>query len=201
MKFLLGKKQYMTQIFDEKGRVHAGTVVEISPLVVTQVKNEKKDGYSALQIGAFPKRKSQGKALAGHLKDLANFSTLREVHVGAEETLKRGDTIDISSFAEGDKIEVSGISKGKGFQGVIKRHGFHGGPRTHGNAHAERSPGSISGGLRSRVPKGMRMAGRMGSDRITIKNLSILKIDTEKNEMIIKGAIPGRRGTLIEIRG
>ena len=191
----------MTQICDEKGNVHAGTVVAVSPMTVTQIKSKKVDGYEAIQLGAFPKKKTQGKALAGHLKDLENFSELREVKMSAPESMKKGDKIEVTEFAEGDKIEISGISKGKGFQGVIKRHGFHGGPRSHGNAHAERSPGSISGGLRSHVPKGMRMAGRMGGDRITIKNLSILKIDAEKNEIIIKGAIPGRRGTLIEIRG
>lgn len=190
----------MTQIFDEKGRLSAGTVIKISPLVVTQIKTKEKDGYESLQVGAFPKKKSQGKALAGHLKDLENFSEICEVSIQGENTLKRGDKIELS-FSEGDKIEVSGISKGKGFQGVIKRHGFKGGPRTHGNAHHERAPGSISGGLRSHVPKGMRMAGRMGGDRITVKNLKVLKIDAENGEMIIKGAIPGRRGTLIEIRG
>ncbi|KKU75473.1 MAG: 50S ribosomal protein L3 [Candidatus Nomurabacteria bacterium GW2011_GWB1_47_6] len=110
-----------------------------------------------------------------------------------------GDAIDISTFSEGDKVTVSSISKGKGFQGVVKRHGFKGGPRSHGQKHSEREPGSIGGGLRTRVPKGMRMAGRMGSDRITQKNLEIVLVDKENNLMLVKGAIAGKRGTLVEI--
>ena len=114
-----------------------------------------------------------------------------------------GDKIEIDTFAAGDTVEVSGISKGKGFQGVVKRHGFKGGPRSHGQKHSEREPGSISGGTREggRVPKGMRMAGRTGSDRITVRNLKVVAVDKEKNEILIKGAIPGRRGTLVEIKG
>jgi large subunit ribosomal protein L3 len=200
MKFLLGKKKEMTQIFDEKGRVSAGTVVSISPLIVTQVKGEKTDGYFAVQLGGFPGKKAANKAMKGHLKELPNFSELIEVRLAAESTMQVGDEVTLANFTVGDKLEISGISKGKGFQGVIKRHGFAGGPRTHGNAHAEREPGSISGGLRSHVPKGMRMGGRMGSDRITVRNLKVLAIDTDKNEMIIKGAVPGRRGTLLEIK-
>jgi large subunit ribosomal protein L3 len=112
---------------------------------------------------------------------------------------KEGDIIDISTFAPGDTITVSSVSKGKGFQGVVKRHGFSGGPRTHGQKHSEREPGSIGGGLRTHVPKGMRMAGRMGSDRITQKNLKVVFVDKENNLMLIKGAIAGKRGTLVEI--
>ncbi|MDO8492581.1 MAG: 50S ribosomal protein L3 [bacterium] len=200
MKFILGKKKEMTQIFDEKGAVYAGTVVVVSPLTVTQVKTKEIDGYEAVQFGGFVAKKAQGKAMGGHLKDLESLSKIIEVRLEAPSEMKRGDKVEIGVFAEGDIVEVSGISKGKGFQGVVKRHGFHGGPRSHGNAHAEHSPGSISGGLRTHVPKGMRMAGRMGTDRITIKNLSILKIFPETNEMIISGALPGRRGTLLEIR-
>jgi large subunit ribosomal protein L3 len=113
--------------------------------------------------------------------------------------MKVGDVIDVSSFAAGDKLQVSGTSKGKGFQGVVKRHGFAGGPRTHGQKHSEREPGSIGGGLRTHVPKGMRMAGRMGSDRITQKNLKVVLVDLENNLLLIKGAIPGVRGSLVEI--
>ena len=120
--------------------------------------------------------------------------------VDNKSELKKGDIVDASSFAEGDKVEVSGISKGKGFQGVVKRHGFHGGPRTHGQKHSEREPGSIGAGGVQRVFKGKRMAGRMGGDRITVKNLKILKIDKDNNEMLVSGAIPGRRGTLLEIK-
>jgi large subunit ribosomal protein L3 len=200
MKFILGKKQNMTQVFDDKGRVRAGTVVSVTPMVVTQVKTNEKDGYSALQFGAFPKRKIQNKALMGHLKDMGNFSLLKEYSL-LDSTLNVGDSVSVDVFSVGDKVEISGLSKSKGFQGVIKRHGFHGGPRTHGQKHSEKEPGSISGGLRTRVPKGMRMAGRMGGDRITVKNLSVLAVLPEKNEIIIKGAVPGRRGSILEIKG
>jgi large subunit ribosomal protein L3 len=113
---------------------------------------------------------------------------------------KTGDSISLDTFAKNDKVTVTAISKGKGFQGVVKRHGFAGGPRSHGQKHSEREPGSIGGGLRTHVPKGMRMAGRMGSDKITVKNLKVLAIDNETNEILVSGAIPGRRGTVIEIR-
>ncbi len=201
MKFILGKKKEMTQIFDEKGIVSAGTIITVSPVTVTQIKTKENDGYMAVQLGAFETKKDLGKSKKGHLKDVGNFSKLIEVRLSSETDKKVGDKADVTIFNEGDVVEVSGISKGKGFQGVIKRHGFKGGHRSHGNAHAERSPGSISGGLRTHVPKNMRMAGRMGGDRITVKNLSILKVLPETNELIIKGAIPGRRGTIVEIRG
>ena len=125
---------------------------------------------------------------------------MREIRTG--EIKNVGDTLDLSQFVEGEKITVTAISKGKGFQGVVKRHGFHGGPRSHGQKHSEREPGSISGGNREggRVPKGMRMAGRMGGDTITVSNLKVVQIDNEKGEILIKGALPGRRGTLVEIK-
>jgi len=191
----------MTQIFDEKGVVHACTIVTISPVVVTQIKNIETDGYISIQVGAFPRKKDFNKPLMGHLKELGNLTVIQEVRTSNNADFKVGDTIPLSNFAVGDIIEVTGTSKGKGFQGVIKRHGFHGGPRTHGNAHAENEPGSISGGLRTHVPKGMRMGGRMGSDRTTVTNLRVLGVDTENNTMLIKGAVPGRRGTLLEIKG
>ena len=129
------------------------------------------------------------------------FKTLKEFRLkhGATFAGAVGDMIDVSQFAAGDSIQVSGTSKGKGFQGVVKRHGFHGGPRTHGQKHSEREPGSIGGGLRTHVPKGMRMAGRMGSDRVTYKNLKVVFVDVENNTMLIKGAVPGKRGSLVEI--
>jgi large subunit ribosomal protein L3 len=206
MKFLLGTKQYMTQIFDENGDVSPVTVISATPLVVSQVKTLEKDGYKAVQFGGgLKKEKNMTKAQKGHLKDLGNFRHLKEFRVvgGEESTMVRGDKMDISIFGEGDKVTISSVSKGKGFQGVVKRHGFHGGPRSHGQKHSEREPGSISGGTRNggRVPKGMRMAGRMGSDKITLKNLKIVKVDAENSELYIKGAIPGRKGTLVEIRG
>jgi large subunit ribosomal protein L3 len=130
-----------------------------------------------------------------------NFRTLKEFRLKNNETisLKEGDVVDVGTFIAGDIIRVSSVSKGKGFQGVVKRHGFAGGPRTHGQKHSEREPGSIGGGLRTHVPKGMKMAGRMGSDRVTQKNLKVVFVDTENNLMLVKGAIAGKRGSLVEI--
>ncbi len=200
MKFILGRKLNMTQVFDKDGLVQPATVVEAKPIVVTQVKTVKSDGYSAVQVGAGEKKLEKlNKALQGHLKNTGGFDMLREFRT--ESDMKVGDKIDLSVFAPGDVIEVSSISKGKGFQGVVKRHGFGGGPRTHGQKHSEREPGSIGGGLRNKVPKKMRMGGRMGSDHVTVKNLKVLHIDLENGLVFVKGAIPGRRGTPVEIRG
>lgn len=200
MKFILGRKLNMTQVFDKDGLVQPATVVEAKPVVVTQVKTVKSDGYSAVQVGAGEKKLEKlNKALQGHLKNTGGFAMLREFRT--ESDMKVGDKIDLSVFAPGDVIEVSSISKGKGFQGVVKRHGFGGGPRTHGQKHSEREPGSIGGGLRNKVPKKMRMGGRMGSDHVTVKNLKVLHIDLENGLVFVKGAIPGRRGTPVEIRG
>ncbi len=202
MKFILGRKLNMTQVFDKDGLVQPATVVEAKPVVVTQVKTAKTDGYTAVQIGAVEKKiEKLNKALQGHLKNTGGFAMLREFRTDKESDMKVGDKIDLSAFAAGDVVEVSSISKGKGFQGVVKRHGFGGGPRTHGQKHSEREPGSIGGGLRNKVPKKMRMGGRMGSDHVTVKNLKVLHIDLENGLVFVKGAIPGRRGTPVEIRG
>ena len=203
MKFMLGTKGKMTQVFDEKGVVSAATLVNAGPLTVTQIKNKEVDGYDAVQFGlGIRNQKNIKKPQQGHLKDLGNVRTMREFRAEAGE-MKRGDKMDLSVFVPGDIVEVSAISKGKGFQGVVKRHGFHGGPRTHGQKNKERAPGSIGGGGRAggRVVKGMRMGGRMGNDRVTVTNLRILQVDTENNVLVISGAIPGRPGTLVEIRG
>lgn len=195
----------MTQVFDKDGLVQPATMVEASPIVVTQVKTKESDGYAAVQVATGSKNPNRlNKAIKGHMKDLGAYSDLREFRDFASDATpaqKVGDKIDLSQFKEGDVIEVSAISKGKGFQGVVKRHGFGGGPRTHGQKHSEREPGSIGGGLRNKVPKKMRMAGRMGSDRITIKNLKVVHIDSASNTLYISGAIPGRKGTLVEITG
>jgi large subunit ribosomal protein L3 len=204
MKFILGIKQNMTQVFTADGVVKPVTIVTTGPATVTQVKTVEKDGYQAVQVG-FGERKAKNiaKAQKGHFKDLGNFAHIKEFRIEGDASFNVGDKIEVSSFKEGDEIVVSSISKGKGFQGVVKRHGFHGGPRSHGQKHSEREPGSISGGTRNggRVPKGMRMAGRMGSDLITVKNLKVVQINPEEGFMLIEGAIPGRRGTLVEIRG
>ncbi len=194
----------MSQVFDEQGLVVPVTVVEAGPIVVTQVKDGGKDGYKAVQVGfGARKEKNIAKAQKGHFKTLGNFMYTKEFRLDSEESaLKVGDTIDASTFAKGDNVVISSTSKGKGFQGVVKRHGFRGGPRSHGQKHSEREPGSISGGNRNggRVPKNMRMAGRMGGDRITVQNLQIVDIDMAHNMILVKGAIPGRRGTLVEVR-
>jgi large subunit ribosomal protein L3 len=199
MKFILGKKQHMMQCFEADGRVVPTTVISAGPIIVTQMKSPDTDGYVAVQVAYEEQKESRAtKAHLGHVEKGA-FKHLREFR--DIEEMATGDRITVSAFAKGDIVTVTGISKGKGFQGVVKRHGFHGGPRSHGQKHSEREPGSIGGGLRNKVPKGMRMGGRTGSDRITVRNLEIIGVDVENNQLLIKGAIPGRRGTLVEIIG
>jgi len=204
MKFILGTKEYMTEIFNDEGKVFPATILKISPVVVTQVKTKEKDGYEAVQVGyGTRKAKNISKPVRGHMKELGSFAGLREVRT--EKADKKdwniGDKIEIGIFTEGDKVTISSTSKGKGFQGVVKRHGFHGGPRSHGQKHSERAPGSIGTAGFQRVFKNMRMAGRMGSDKITTKNIKVVKVDLEAGMLYVKGAIPGRRGTVVEIRG
>ena len=195
----------MSQVFDEKGNAHPVTILSAGPVVVTQVKTKDKDGYEAVQVGYGEKKaKNINKAIKGHLKGLGNFRFLREFKVeDVKESsgIKVGDKFDLSVFKAGDSITVSSVSKGKGFQGVVKRHGFRGGPRSHGQKHSEREPGSISQGLRTSIRSGMRMAGRMGGNRVTVKNLKVMQIDPQNNILLLKGAVPGRRGTMVEIRG
>jgi large subunit ribosomal protein L3 len=206
MKFILGTRDKMTQVFDEKGVCYPVTILRISPLTVTSVKTADKDGYDAVQVaGGEQKEFRLGKADLGHqggsaryVKEFRARSTQGEKIEGVEV----GNTIDASVFAPGDSVTISSISKGKGFQGVVKRHGFHGDMASHGRKHSLRAPGSIGGGGRDggRVIKGMRMAGRTGSDRITVKNLKIVQVNKEENIILVKGAIPGRKGTLVEVR-
>ena len=193
----------MTQMFDDLGNAHPVTLVNAGPVIITQVKDSSRDGYKAVQVGFGNRHKKNiSKPLQGHFKNLGNFRYIKEFRLDqGDDAYTVGDTIDSSVFAEGDIVEVSAISKGKGFQGVVKRHGFEGGPRSHGQKHSEREPGSIGGGLRTHVPKGMRMAGRMGGSTVTIKNLKVLKVLPEKHLIMIKGAVPGRRGALVAIRG
>lgn len=200
MKFILGQKVGMTRIFDENRKNIPITVVEAGPVVVTQIKTQDKDGYDAVQIG-FGKRKKLTKSLKGHFKNLGSFRWLREYRIkNLESGIKIGDILDVSVFAEGDKVSFVGTSKGKGFQGVVTRHGFHGMPKTHGTKKKHRSPGSIGSRFPQHTRKGMRMAGRMGHDRVT-KKTKVVKIDREHNIIALKGPIPGARGSLVEIRG
>lgn len=191
----------MAQVFDDSG-VHPVTVVATGPNTVTFVRTKERDGYNAVQVGyGTRKAKNVSKAVQGHLKDLGTFQVLKEYRVKGDATVEQkvGDKIEPTVFAVGDKVTVTATSKGKGFQGVVKRHGFHGGPRSHGQKHSEREPGSISHGLRTGPRRGLRMAGRMGADTVTVKNLKV--IDVQPDHILIQGAIPGRRGTIVEVRG
>lgn len=201
MKFILAKKEKMTRIFGTDGRAYAGTILITDPITVTQVKTkEGKDAYAAIQVGMGERRvKNISKAVLGHTKG-KGYSAIREFRT--DDIAEVGAVIDASVFVVGDTVQVSGLTKGKGFAGVVKRHGFHGGPRSHGQKHTERSPGSIGGsGGRAggRVAKGIRMAGRMGTDRVTVTNLKVLAVDVKAGEIIVSGAVPGRRGTMLEV--
>lgn len=196
MKFILGKKIGMTQIFKGDNVIPA-TLIESGPNFVVQVKTKEKDGYVAVQLGfGAKKEKNIRKPQRGH----SPLRWLKEFRVDETE-LKPGDKIDIDTFAPGDKVNVIAISKGKGFQGVVKRHGFHGGPKSHGQKDRHRAPGSIGASWPQHVIKGMKMAGRMGGVKVTVKNLEVVEIDKENNLIAVKGAVPGRRGTLVMIKG
>src|SRR3989344_627324 len=201
MKFILATKENMTEYFEQDGTVIPVTILSAGPVTVTRVFEKEKDGYNSVQVGyGIQKKERINKAQIKSMKG-GFYKTLKEFRLKPSDTVevKEGRVIDVSAFSPGDKLQVTSVSKGKGFQGVVKRHGFSGGPRTHGQKHSEREPGSIGGGLRTHVPKGMRMAGRMGSDRITQKNLKVVSIDKENNIILVKGAIAGKRGTLVEI--
>ncbi len=200
-KYLLGTKVAMSQYYTEAGLAIPVTVISAGPVTVTQVKNTDTDGYEALQVGYGTQQGARiTKARLGQMKDMGPFRHLKEFRFKLDShTLAVGDTLDVSQFEAGDTVFISGTSKSKGFQGVVKRHGFHGGPRSHGQKHSEREPGSIGGGLRNRVPKGMRMAGRTGGDTITLKNIKVVAVDRDTNTLYVKGAVPGRRGTLLSL--
>ena len=201
MKFILATKEDMTRVFAEDGRAYAGTILHVEPMTVTQVKTAAgKDAYGAVQVGTgVRKTKNISKPVLGHTGG-KGYETIREFRT--EDAAEVGSTIYVSMFEVGDSVRVSGLSKGKGFAGVVKRHGFHGGPRSHGQKHTERAPGSIGGsGGRAggRVAKGLKMAGRMGADRVTVTNLKVLAVDKAAGQIIISGAVPGHRGTLLEV--
>ncbi|MBU1036633.1 50S ribosomal protein L3 [Patescibacteria group bacterium] len=200
MKFILGEKAEMTQLFQSDGKVVAVTVVKAGPCQVTQVKTESQDGYKAVQVG-YGKKKKISKPLTGHLKSLPPFRYLREFRSSDDLNLTRGQEIKVNVFQAGDKVKITGLSKGKGFQGVVKRHGFSGSPASHGHKDQLRMPGSIGSTDAARVFKGKRMPGRMGSDRVTVANLEILEVDVQKNLLYLKGAVPGARGGLLVVQG
>jgi len=200
MKFILGTKQSMTQRYDASGSVQPVTVIQAGPCVITQVMTAGNDRSTAVQIGFGSKRQLK-KPQAGHLKGLSNFRYLREIALDEVNGLERGATIRVDTFKPGDVVNVIGTSKGHGFQGVVKRHKFSGSPASHGHKDQLRMPGSIGGGLRTRVPKGMRMAGRMGGDRVTVQNLTVIDVDAEANLLYVRGAVPGARHSLVLING
>lgn len=203
MSGLLGKKIGMTRIFDNEGNIVPVTIVEAGPCYVTQIKTEETDGYEAIQIGYDQKKeKNTTKPVLGHLKK-AKVPPLRKIKefppVDGKE-MKVGDTISVDIFAPGEIVKVKGLSKGKGFAGVVKRHGFLGGPKTHGQSDRLRAPGSIGqSSYPSKVLKGQKMAGRMGNKHVSVPSLKIIKVDAENNLLFIKGAVPGARNNILEI--
>lgn len=206
MKGMIGKKVGMTQVFDEQGNVIPVTVIQAGPCYVTQVRNSERDGYLAVQLGfgeTKPGRLTKGQL--GHLKrnDLPALKYLREFRVQDENAVdvEEGAEIKVDVFEAGERVDVIGTSKGRGFAGTIKRHGFHRGPKTHGQSDRERSPGAIGMcATPARTLKGMRMGGRMGNDRVTMQNLEVVRVDPEKNLLAVKGSVPGTNGGIVIIR-
>lgn len=201
MKFLLGEKQKMSQFFQDDGSVVPVTVIKTYPSTVVFVRDSERDGYRAVQVGGGErKEKNVSKPVKGHTKKYGIFSVLKEFRVDEKDTSVPGDVFDLTQFSPGDKLTISSVSKGKGFQGVVKRHNFAGGPRTHGQKHSEREPGSIGATGPQRVFKGTKMAGRMGGNRTTIKNVKVIRVLPEEGKLLVKGAVSGRPGTVVEIK-
>jgi len=200
---IIGKKLGMTSIYDANGKYIACTIIQAGPCVVTQVKTPEKDGYSALQL-AFDERKEKNtpRPLLKHFEKAGTTPKRKLAEFQLDEPKQLGDIIDVSIFSEGDYVDVVGTTKGKGFQGVVKRHGFGGvGERTHGQHDRERAPGSVGASSDpSRVLKGLRMAGRMGNERRTIQNLQVIKVMPEKNIIVIKGSVPGYKNSYVLIK-
>ena len=197
---LIGRKVGMTQVFAEDGTMVAVSVVAIEPNTVTRLRTTDRDGYTAVQIGTDVVKKLN-KPDAGQLKDLPKVSSIREFRVDSVDEYSVGQVLGIGDlFAEGDLVDVTGISKGKGFAGVIKRHNFHRGPKTHGSDH-HRAPGSIGPGTTpGRVYRGLKMSGHMGDERVTIKKVRVVRTDTDRNLLLVNGSLPGARGSLILVK-
>lgn len=197
---ILGRKIGMTQLFEEDGTVVPVTVIEAGPCTVLQVKSKDSDGYEAVQVG-FGSRKRINKPQRGHMKDYGQFEYLRELRVNDISEWEVGKRYGCEIFEPGDRVDVSGISKGHGFAGVVKRHGFHGGPKTHGQSDKWRSPGSIGAGTDpGRVLKGTRMAGHMGAKQVTVQNLMVVRSDSAKAILMLRGAVPGNEGIYLKVR-
>jgi large subunit ribosomal protein L3 len=197
---ILGRKVGMTQLFDERGRRVAVTAIEAGPCVVTQIRTASRDGYEAVQIG-FGSEKPVNKPEQGHLKGMASFRHLREFSPTGGELPSVGEQVTVEIFQAGDRVDVRGVSKGRGFAGGVKRYHFRGGPKTHGQSDRHRAPGSIGATTTpGRVYKGLRMAGHMGDRTVTVKNLRVVQSDPARNLLLLEGAVPGARRALVEIR-
>jgi large subunit ribosomal protein L3 len=197
---ILGRKVGMTQYFDRQGEVRPVTVIEAGPCLVIQVKTLESDGYQAVQLG-FGHAKRLNSPQKGHLKKLGQFRYLREFRVGDVSPYKVGQRLGAELFQEGDLVDITGISKGRGFAGAMRRHGFRSGPRTHGQSDRHRAPGSIgSGTTPGRVLKGLRMAGHMGNARVTVRNLRVLESNPATGILMVEGAVPGARSGLLAIK-
>ncbi len=196
---IIGRKLGMGQVFADDGKAEAVTAIEAGPCIVIQIKTTDKEGYNAAQLG-FGQAKRLNSPQKGHLKKLGQFKYLREFRLADTKGVKVGDKVDASLFKEGDLVDVTGVSKGKGFAGVVKRHHFAGGPKTHGQSDRHRAPGSIGATTTpGRVLKGKRMAGHMGNNRVTVRHLEVYKADPEHNLLLVKGAVPGARNGLVLI--
>jgi large subunit ribosomal protein L3 len=198
---LIGRKVGMTQVFQDDGTMVAVSVLAIEPNTVTRLRTTDRDGYTAVQLGAEVKKKKLSKPEAGQLKDLPQVATIREFRVDSVDDYEVGQTVSLGDlFADGDEVDVTGVSKGKGFAGVIKRHNFHRGPQTHGSDH-HRAPGSIGPGTTpGRVYRGLKMSGHMGDERVTIKKVRVVRADTDRNLLLVNGSLPGARGSLILVK-
>jgi large subunit ribosomal protein L3 len=197
---IVGRKLGMTQVFEADGTAVPVTVIDASPNVVVQVKTKERDGYEAVQVG-FGARKRVNSPLKGHMKGLGAFRYLRELKVDNVSEWEVGKKVGCEIFEPGDLVDVSGASKGRGFAGVMKRHGFRGGPKTHGQSDRARAPGSIGSGTDpGKVIKGLKMAGHMGTNQVTVKNLKVVRSDPEKGVLLVRGAVPGNEGILVKVR-
>jgi len=197
---IIGKKLDITQIFLEDGRAEAVTVIKAGPCAITQVKTAVKEGYNAIQVG-FEEAKKLNSPERGHLKDLGQFKHLHEFRLNDTSGLEVGQKIDVSLFQAGDRVDITGTSKGKGFAGGVKRYHFAGGPKTHGQSDRHRAPGSIGATTTpGRVFKGTRMAGHMGNQQVTVRHLEVIKVDPEQNLLLVKGAVPGARNGILLIK-